>query len=479
MLIKQSAIYLLARGLPSLITFLSIVFYTRLLPPEDYGIYAQILAIVTLVNAIMFNWLRLSLLRFLSSYSDSKEKLMSTLLFGFFIVMGITLLLALSYIVSFKAFNDLVLIITSCFLLWLLAWHEMNLELARAKMLPIKYGFLSLVKSSISLLLGIVFALLGMGFWSLILGLLIALMITLIITLRNDWSEVKLRYIDWNIFNEILKYGLPLTATFALEFVIRNSDRLMLGWLINNEAAGKYSVAYDLAQQSIGMLLMVVNLAAYPLAVKAFTNGNEAEFKRQMEQNATAMLLIGIPATAGMVLLSSNISHILIGRDYTAVTIQILPGIAVAAFLSSLKSYYVDRSFQLSKKTIGQLWISLLVAILNVILNIFWIPSMGILGAVYSTVISYVIAFILSWIIGRKILSIPVPKKNIIKIIVSTMVMILVLMPVIKHSGMIALVYQLCIGIFAYSIGLIALNIGGIRVKIIKKITNKEYKVST
>src|SRR5947209_6168500 len=78
--LSHAAIYLLARGLPGLIAFLTIPLFTRLLEPEEYGRYALVLATVMLLNALLFQWLRLSMVRFLPACKDEPVRLKSALL---------------------------------------------------------------------------------------------------------------------------------------------------------------------------------------------------------------------------------------------------------------------------------------------------------------------------------------------------------------------------------------------------------------
>src|SRR6476659_5768168 len=79
-LVSHAAIYLVARGLPGLIAFMAIPLFTRLLDPADYGRYALVVSTASLLNALVFQWLRLSLVRYLPAYQHEPAKLKSTLL---------------------------------------------------------------------------------------------------------------------------------------------------------------------------------------------------------------------------------------------------------------------------------------------------------------------------------------------------------------------------------------------------------------
>lgn len=64
-LLRHSLQYLIARGLPGLISFAALVIYTRLLTAEEFGIYALIISGTTLAQVLLFQWLNLVVARFL------------------------------------------------------------------------------------------------------------------------------------------------------------------------------------------------------------------------------------------------------------------------------------------------------------------------------------------------------------------------------------------------------------------------------
>src|SRR5205823_5230951 len=54
--------------------------FTRLLDPAAYGRYALVAAAAGLLNALLFQWLRLSLVRYLPAYRGDAARFKSTLL---------------------------------------------------------------------------------------------------------------------------------------------------------------------------------------------------------------------------------------------------------------------------------------------------------------------------------------------------------------------------------------------------------------
>ena len=90
MLLRHSALYLLGRLLPGVVSLLTLALYTRLLTAGEYGRYAPVIAAVGIVNAICFQWLNLSLGRFLQAHDNSPSELLSTALTGFVVLVVTT-----------------------------------------------------------------------------------------------------------------------------------------------------------------------------------------------------------------------------------------------------------------------------------------------------------------------------------------------------------------------------------------------------
>ncbi len=466
MLIKHSFIYLAARGMPGIITFLAIACYTRLLPPEAYGTYALALAWATLGNAAMFQWIRAGLSRYLSSYQGTMATFLYTVAAGFIILVGSTALLAVFGMVWLGVHKTSVaVVLLGLLMMWSLAWYELVLEIERAQLRPFRYGKLALCKSVISLLLGAALIYLGQGAVGLLIGTVAGMIIPLLIFYGKEWRTLWGNRVDWRLFRLFLAYGAPLTVSYTLEFIINSSDRLFLAWFVSKGAAGVYSVGYDLARQTLGLVMMIINIAAFPLAVRAMRDEGMAGAKQQLMQNGTIILLVSLPAAAALSLLAPNVAFIFLGENFREEAARLIPLIALATFLIGLKTYHFDRGFQLGKNTKLQMGVALPAAIVNLGLNVWWIPVWGLMGAAYSTIISYVVALFLSIILGRRIFTVPFPVEDACKIALSALVMLIVLWPLSYYHGVASLIVQVVTGASVYFLAAAMMNAAGLRTK--------------
>ncbi|WP_368503227.1 oligosaccharide flippase family protein [Alkalihalophilus sp. As8PL] len=458
MVSKHAFMYVFSHGIPALIGFLSIAVFTRLLSPEQYGVYALVIAITALVNAVVFEWIKLSLLRYYSQYK-MESKFLSTLKLSF---LGLVLLTTIIGVMTAIIFPNISLsLVVLCLLLsWLQSWGGVNLSLMRAQLNPKSYGYYSFTRATLGIVLGTLLISSGFGAVGLLIGLIIALLLTFLRPTIQIWKvHLNTTDFDHTMFKSFLMYGLPLTLTLLMTVVIHNSDRLIIGYLMTTAATGVYSVTYDLIEQSIFTLMMVVNLAALPIAMKVMEEKGEKASYQQVKRNTSLIFFISIPAALGVWLLSDNLVYLLLGEQYRQAARLLIPYIVVIALLRGFKLYCIDIMFYLKKKTSLQVIPVVVAGVLNIVLNFVLIPVMGLEGAAIATVASYVTAILLSWMLVHiQIHPIPIPIGDLIKIVSAGLIMGLCLWPIRDHLGVISLIYQVTLGVLTYGIAAYVVN---------------------
>ncbi len=449
--------YALARGLPGLVNFAALAIFTRILSEREYGIFALVVASTSLVYAFGFQWLGLAVLRLLPPAGPARDGFLATVLRLFLLlalIAGVGLLLVLP---RTKGDLTLALRLAGIALLITSAWHELNLYLVTAENRPSRYSLFAGVRSVVALLAGTAAALAGWGAVGLTLGGVAGYGTAGTIALVRQWRPALPAAADPAARRTLLVYGLPLAGTFLLDYVVSTSDRLLLGALISPEASGLYAPAYDLCQQALWALMMIVNLAAYPLAIRAVEQGDVAARTRQFNLHFLLLAAIAIPSAAGLAILAPSMSGLL-GARFAPAARDLMPIIAVAMLIGGIKSYYFDLSFQLGHATRLQLITVAIAAVANLGLNLLLIPRMGIPGAAWATLVAYVIALVVSRLLGRRALLLPIPWTDLAKVLAAAAGMALALWPLRGYLGVPALVLQVGAGMCAYLGLLLLLN---------------------
>jgi O-antigen/teichoic acid export membrane protein len=463
MLIRHTIIYLFARGLPGLFAFAAIAVYTRLLKPEEYGRYSLVVAAVTLASALVFQWVRLALVRYAPA-ADLSRTLRPTLLALALALATASLVVGLPLALLDVQWRPLV--VPSVVLLVLTAFFELFLESARADMRPGFYSTLLLSKSAIALAVGAGLARLGFGWWSPVVGLGIGLLFPTVLAYLREWRTTAPRF-DPATLRRVCAYGLPLSFTVALVVVMGTTDRFIISALRGEDDAGLYAVGIDLTQFSITMLMMVVNLAAYPLAVRAYESHGPDAARAQLTQNFSLLLAVGLPAAAGLALLAGNVANVFVGPAFRETTTRLIPVAAAATFIAGLKSYYFDVAFQFRDKTISQVWIAFAAAAASVSFNFLLIPRFGLIGAAFASLLGWTFATCLAAVVGARYFSLPTPPLPIAQVALATAVMAAVILPVRPMRGQLAMVLQVGLGAFAYAAAMFVMNFHGARVRLL------------
>lgn len=218
-----------------------------------------------------------------------------------------------------------------------------------------------------------------------------------------------------------------------------------------------------MAQQSLGMLISVVSLATLPLVINALEKNGQESAQRHIVESGRLLLQIAIPATLGLMILAEDIAMLLIGLKFRNDAIQIIPIIALATFFAGVRSGYFDLAFQLGFRLKGQLIVVAFSALMNVVLNLIFIPFFGVIGAAYATLIALFFALFLSAYLGKK--SFPLPPLHIEKyrVILAASLMGVSLYIFRDWHGIIALLVKFVMAIFVYIISCIVLDINDSR----------------
>jgi len=201
-------------------------------------------------------------------------------------------------------------------------------------------------------------------------------------------------------------------------------------------------------------------MAVTPIAVTLMEQEGVEGSKKIMKDYGASLLWIAMPAATGIALVSKEFGFIL-GESVRAEAVTVMPLIAFAGVLNGLISYYAQRAFMLSGKTTMFMWAMVPPVVLNIGLNIWLIPLYGLMGAVYATVISYALGFVLAIIVGRRFYPLPIPVRATLEIGFGCVCMAasVLALPDLSHlPDVIVLIIKAAIGASVYAIVCMAIN---------------------
>lgn len=459
MIIKHSAFYVLSKSLPAAVSLTLIALLTNFLSPEQYGYYSLTIVLVGLLNSVFFQWINIGLARLFPAVAkQEKRRILVTSLVSVFCISSLIFSICIVLELFSPNFINEGILLASGMMVIAQSWYDLNLKIANTDLNPKSYAKQLFTKALISLCITSSLVIIFDSYYIPLIALFIGMIASTLWQL-NYWRKISFKDFDKSILKSMWSYGSPLTLTFIFVFVIDASDRFIISYYLDGEALGLYSAAYDFTQLTIGSILAVVHLAAFPVVMQTHKSRGLADTQIELKKAFTVVLTILLPVCIGLISTSTSISETVFDSEYSIALKELLPLLTIGLFLSCLRSFYFDYPFFLSGETRQQTVGISIAALFNVMANFILIPMAGIKGAAYATVLSFLVALIFSYFLGKKVFSMPkFPKRDILSVIFSTIAMFLCVNLVNMESPVIDLVLSVIIGSLVYFLGLISTN---------------------
>lgn len=234
------------------------------------------------------------------------------------------------------------------------------------------------------------------GFDMGILGYVLAVVLADFLTTVFVFIAAKLHHafipskISGGIMKELLRFCLPLVPSTVFWWITGVSDRYLVAAMSSEAENGLYAAAYKIPT----LLTYVVTIFndAWKLSAVSESDDKEkcADFYSQIYKYYIAVMFVGGGAIA---LFSRLLSKILFAESYYSAWIFI-PILSAATVFTALDTFLGSVYFTVKRTTVS-LWTSLIGAVLNVVLNLLWIPEWGAMGASVATFISYFCVYVI------------------------------------------------------------------------------------
>ncbi len=195
----------------------------------------------------------------------------------------------------------------------------------------------------------------------------------------------------------------------------------------------------------------------------ALERGGVAALKETAREQASLMLLICLPAAAGLALVAHPLAGLMVGEGLRDGAARVTPWIAMSGLFAGLTTYYLHTAFTLARRTRLLLAAMAIPALANLGLTWILIPRFGLDGAMWATTASYVIGAIASYAIGRRALALPIPWDAVLRCGLATAAMAVAVGLVPASGGAIELFAKAAIGAVVYGLCAFALDAAGIR----------------
>ena len=226
---------------------------------------------------------------------------------------------------------------------------------------------------------------------------------------------------------EFKKHFLPMLILAANTIAITiyvNSDTTMIGYFLDDHHVGLYSTAVKV-YNIVKHVMAAIIASGTPRVSFYYHNGDIERYQSIMTKMAKVLLLVSLPAMVGVFMTSNDIILVLAGKGYSEST-PALRLLAFAIAFATFGSYCATYGLVVQRKEKTLLKHTTISALINVCLNFFMIPWLGIIGAAITTVISELYVFITFCAITKFAVIAKDCKKTVISSVFSCCAIILV-----------------------------------------------------
>lgn len=367
------------------ISFLTTPIFTRIMSTTQYGQYS----VYCSWNAILciFTTYRLDLAVFnkgMSKYKDDRDGYASTMQSITFVLAWAFLILYLLFYKQVNALTELPTFIMIGMFVELMFIPATNFWTTRKRY---DYEYKSVVARTLLMALanaalGIVFVLFGneKGYARILSCMLVNVSFGIMLFVTNYRNGKKVFDIEYARF--AFRFNTPLMLHYISQYILEQFDRVMIQKMVGLAATGIYNVAYN-----VGMLMKIV-ISSINSALVPWQYGKleQNDFERHDDVLFAIYCVIAL-LTVAFSGIAPEIMLVLGGDEYRQGA-TIIPAVAVAMFYTFVYTTIANVEFYY-ELTGFTMYISMVGALINLILNYFGIKIIGYEAAAYSTAICY------------------------------------------------------------------------------------------
>ncbi len=461
--LKDVAVYLPGKFLPALTTLITLPIIARLLSPEEYGVLAVVGIITSLGVIVLANWLTASALRFLPFYrrQNSLQYFYSSLLAAYFISSGLIVAigagvwycsqLLLSESVRSLLPHALIIVLFSSLFSILQTMFRAE-QMAKAFVAYELYSVYSSLIIGLLLVKYFEFGVSGM-LWGIIFASSTASFMAIFAFYRTG-VRFNFHYVSSKILVEFATFGFPGLAATLGTWILMFSDRYFIEFFGGHIDVGLYSMAYTIADRSIGLLVSSMIMATGPILTNTWESDRRAETPFLLAQLTRFAVIVLVPMVAVISMLSKRILVILATQEYSEAFL-VIPWVSMGAALYGL-SLLAYTGLNLAKKMNRMAFNYLFAGLINVVLNVLFIPAFGYVAAAVTTTVSYLLLLIFNAKTSSVYVHWSFPWKTFARSLFSALPLCLTIGWVTNHFGGIAsLIISIPIGMTCYGLFLL------------------------
>lgn len=237
-------------------------------------------------------------------------------------------------------------------------------------------------------------------FWAMILSN--AFSIIFLISVTNVVYEIRFANINKETMKQMLLYSIPMIPNSIMWWMINASSRYFILFFVGVSANGLFAVASKIPSV-ISIVNQVFTQAWQLSAIEEYDSENKSKFYTNVFSYLSSLMFLG---TSAVIVIVKYLFSFLFPIEYYD-SWQVVPFLLLGAVFSSF-SGFLGTNYIAAKQTRGVLKTSIYGGIVSLLLNVVFIPLLGIVGAGVSSMFSFFVMFLIRYFDTKKFVEIKV-----------------------------------------------------------------------
>lgn len=396
---------LIAQIIVSILSFIWTILVAKYLGPSDYGIFGTAISFSTLFLIIVDLGFITYITRSISTDLENEPVYINNA-FSLSLFLSVLYLIVVFIVLLVLGWDNL--IILSCLLY---AISQVINRLVSILVIPfqvheqLKFQAFNNIIGNVAIFISLMIAIFtSLGLFGVLSAYIVSSIISFLyvfFTVRKHYFNLKFSF-NISFYKELIKCGIPFAITSVFVTIYYSLDMVMITQFVGTYDAGLYNAAYKLLS-FLTIFYTIYSVVIFPVMSKLFADSKEL-LKLGFIKSTKYLTLISIPFAVFTCFYSYDIINIY-GPEFSSagpilniliwtICFIFVNGNAVSVLNASHKEYSVT-------KICGA------AALLNIVLNLIFIPKYSYYGASVATVLSEALVFILCMYVLKQIDQLP------------------------------------------------------------------------
>ncbi|MEA2742013.1 MAG: hypothetical protein QOG25_384 [Acetobacteraceae bacterium] len=466
---RQIIGYIPSNVIPAIVSVMMIYAYTRLLSPAAFGSYSYVFSAVLVLQTSLFYALPIAVMRFYpaAARSGRRDGLLKEAYVVFYAMAAVMIVICVGAgLLANLPDAYRIPVWLSLPMLLFRSLVQLNQSVNRSANLMRRFNIVECAHAVLGFGFGLAaLFFLGPGAEAIIMGLLIAAVVCSLADIHLLASPFRgtAGELDKTELVRLVSYAWPMVAVAATAVIMQNSDRFLLGSLAGAGALGIFAVAYNLVERPTTLICSLISTATFPLVVQVLEHQGKEAARFQAGRNGIALLVVTLPACAGLALTADYVAATLVGPAFRDGVAALLPILAFTALARGLRSHFVDHAFHLSGRPLMMLWTYGPATMANIALNLYVVPRYGMFGAAWTALACQSATVVVGWFLGTSLFPVWLPLGQVVRCVLAVVPMGLALTLIRFPLTWFGLSAAITMGLGLYVVSVLALNVGEVR----------------